>query len=119
MNKGHGSSSTESFKKAQVIAVAEGDVEKELQGLEYGGETTLVCSNCDKELMTIMVVKSSQEVNVFSANCPFCDDESWKKEIVGKIMVAPIEDKTVIGDFIMGDMVDNKREVQVILVRKK
>lgn len=86
---------------------------KNLQGLEYGGEESVKCCGCNKELFVIMRVsdKSTEFLmgkfrvpimtQYFVGNCPFCNDESWKIKIDGKCMIRGSHGKTVISDIDM------------------
>ncbi len=124
------SSSVENLGNAEWIAKVEGGVEKELRGLEYGGEFPVKCMNCDEELMTIMKVSDrptrfpigrGNYVEIpkqrFWANCPFCQNKTWTVKVEGTIMVGPT-DNTVIVDYDYGDPHDEEgmlNEVQICM----
>lgn len=124
------SSSVENLANAEWIAKVEGGVEKDLKGLEYGGEFHVNCMNCEQELMTVMKISDNPSrfpiglgkyVEVqeqrFKAVCPFCNNSSWTVRVNGTIMVGPIDEKTCIVDYIYGDPKDPDgmlNEVEII-----
>lgn len=114
------------------IAVMNGQVVKELRGLEYGGEVIAKCNSCDAELFTVMKVsdaparvimmdKSRAEVKFqrFQSNCPFCNAASWIVKAEGTLMVREAVGKTVLDGFDMGDPLDEKGMMtKITLVRE-
>lgn len=65
-------------------------IERESKGYQLHGEEILTCSNCKKQLVSIIVVKTNcpifvdgkEEVDVvrFVANCPLCNSFSFVKK---------------------------------------
>src|SRR3990172_5212075 len=80
----HGSSS-EALEKANVVGVVTGGVVKESVGLEYGGELTIDCSNCNKPLLDLMVVRNIDVEQKWLVKCPYCGDESFTVTTLGEV----------------------------------
>jgi len=57
--------------------------------LEDGGEVTLKCSNCDKPLVVVWRTRPNEKIGrqdivwTLQAQCCYCGDKSFKKEIKG------------------------------------
>jgi coenzyme F420-reducing hydrogenase gamma subunit len=69
-------------------------------------QETIKCSSCHKNLMNYKVyAPQAQIIHTIIASCPFCGDESFKKEIHGCIFTGPIgldesRDATIIKEII-------------------
>lgn len=86
-------------------------VVKELKGLSYGGEESVRCASCNKELFVLMKI-SDKPTHIdhgyygtmvvhhqnFVGNCPFCGDKSWKVKGEGRYMFRASLGKTVIAN---------------------
>jgi DNA-directed RNA polymerase subunit RPC12/RpoP len=60
-------------------------------GLEDGGHIFLTCSNCKSKLVDIWVTSPQIKAKFkYQANCPFCGDKSYIKEVEGGICYAGI-----------------------------
>lgn len=101
---------------------------KTIKGLEYGGEESIKCCGCSKELFVLMKISDKPTefsigkfkvpimTQYFTSNCPYCNDMSWKVKIDGKCMVRSSHGKTVIEnidmDFVsISDAVLNKLKI--------
>jgi|10_taG_2_1085330.scaffolds.fasta_scaffold12578_6 hypothetical protein len=56
-------------------------------GYEDLDEHTMICANCEKKLAVIKKVAKESMVNIFKAECPFCNDSSFKYKVTGKTYV--------------------------------
>lgn len=65
--------------------------DREVIGLEDGGHTILSCSNCKRELVDIWVTSPKiKQTFKYQANCPFCGDKSYVKDVEGGISFSGI-----------------------------
>lgn len=83
-----------------VIGTLDTEVEKISKGYELLDEKFICCGNCKRKLIEVIKVKNSNEKNTLVAECPFCDDSSFKVDFIGKIYIAPV-DECAIGDIQM------------------
>lgn len=87
---------------------------RELKGLEYGGEESVKCASCDKELFVLMKISDKPTYiehgfygtavvthQYFVGNCPFCGDQSWKVRGEGRYMFRGSLGKTAVADIDM------------------
>ena len=126
------SSNIESIANAKVVARVEGEVVREIKGLEYGGEFKVCCMGCDQELLTLMKISDKPtrfpigggnyaEVasQRFRAKCPFCQEMSWIVKVEGQFMVGEVEGKTSIIDYEYGDYNDPEGMMVNPIVEKR
>lgn len=78
-----------------------------IRGLKDGGHQIIKCSACDKPLMDVWITNPKETFKwKVKANCPYCGDHSFEKEIQGRFAYGPIfkdDDHpiTVIHDLVM------------------
>jgi len=63
----------------------------------------LDCSNCGKHLAKVMLVKDAPTSVKIKANCCFCGDSSFLKEVSGAFYMVPSEGVKLEEAPIMGD----------------
>ena len=61
-------------------------------------ELDIKCADCDKSLLKMVRSRETEKVQQLIVNCPFCNGQSWKQELVGKYYQAAPE------GLMLGDM---------------
>lgn len=57
--------------------------------VEECGDINIKCSSCNKHIGVVVVTRPSKKItNEVIFKCPFCGDQSFKKEIIGNIFVS-------------------------------
>lgn len=60
-------------------------------GLKDGGHVILKCSNCNKPVFSLWVVKPNFDFEAsYKATCPYCDGKTYTKKIKGQITTGGI-----------------------------
>jgi DNA-directed RNA polymerase subunit RPC12/RpoP len=61
---------------------------------------SITCSNCRKELGSIIIKNSDPSIiTKLVVKCPFCDDKSFMKKIVGKFHFGTVENIVMSGSY--------------------
>lgn len=72
-------------------------------------KTVLMCSSCDKKLVSLISIKEKvkQEMEQeYQCSCPYCGDKSFKKKLLGRVIVNVLDPKkTTMLDTESHDMV--------------
>lgn len=66
----------------------------------------MLCSNCDKKLVNIIITKEIEDIIwIFKANCPFCGDYSFPKKVSGLALIEEIDGVDIIDNIEDGENV--------------
>ena len=82
-------------------------------------EEIIVCSNCKKDLCTIKVIRPQAKIHSFIvAECPYCNDKSFKKEFFGSFCIGGSDSTNVI-DYPMKTSDSNGYFIQDIIIKTR
>ena len=62
-------------------------------------KTTLRCANCDRKLISLILLKERvpfEVEQIYQCNCPFCGDKSFKKSLFGRVAVNSHDEKRIV-----------------------
>lgn len=49
----------------------------------------IICSHCDRELLELYSKNDNDVERTYHANCPYCNNESFKRKMEGRYIVVP------------------------------
>lgn len=71
----------------------------QFKGYKAGEASQLSCSACGKKILDLVVVQDKIDVSLrYRAKCHLCGDYSYPIEIVGQVLVNPVDDNFEIAD---------------------
>ena len=79
-----------------VIKATLDQVEKEKIGYTLLKQDVIKCGNCNKPLVSVIMVQNNDDRHAIKAYCPYCKDCSFWYQITGKICIQAVEGLSMI-----------------------